>query len=128
LESRSKCLIFDLSKYGQYNVIYISYLYTGGNLVVVAPLRPKFFHPTSLIGPDFSPRVWKGGTEQAAEKRSDAVILSPFALIQSAAKNLALPLRVNYAKDRALSVFKAMRDSSFARLRTAAAPLEKLDA
>jgi len=36
----------------------------------------------------------------------------PFAVILSAAKNLALPLRVNCAKDLALSIFKAMRDSS----------------
>jgi hypothetical protein len=50
---------------------------------------------------------------------SFAVILSPFAVVLSAAKNLALPLRVNYAKDLALSVFKAGRDSSFAMLRTA---------
>jgi hypothetical protein len=65
---------------------------------------------------------------QAAGKPYNAVILSPFAVILSAAKNLALPLRVNYAKDLALSIFKAMRDSSFAMLRTAAAPLQKLDA
>ena len=64
---------------------------------------------------DFSLLVGKGGAEQAEEKLESAVILS-------AAKNLALPLRVNYAKDLALSVFKAMRDSSFARLKTAAAP------
>ena len=70
----------------------------------------------------------KGGALQAAEKPFNAVILSPFAVILSAAKNLALPLRVNYAKDLALSIFKAMQDSSFARLRTAAAPLQKLDA
>ena len=62
--------------------------------------------------PDFSPWIWEGGAEQAAEKPFNAVILSPFAVILSAAKNLALPLRVNYAKDLALSVFKAMRDSS----------------
>jgi hypothetical protein len=31
-----------------------------------------------------------GGAKQAAEKRSNAVILSPFAVILSAAKNLAL--------------------------------------
>jgi len=54
----------------------------------------------------------KGGASQAAEKRSNAVILSPFAVILSVAKNLALPLRVNCAKDLALSIFKAMRDSS----------------
>ena len=47
--------------------------------------------------------VWKGGASapphtranlaalEAAEKRSNAVILSPFAVILSAAKNLALP-------------------------------------
>ena len=59
---------------------------------------------------------------QPRRKHANAVIPSPFAVILSAAKNLALPLRVNYAKDLALSIFKAMRDSSFARLRTAAAP------
>jgi len=67
------------------------------------------------IGPsnsDFSPRVWKGGALRAAEKPYDAVILSPFAVVLSAAKNLALPLRVNCAKDLALSIFKAMQDSS----------------
>jgi hypothetical protein len=53
---------------------------------------------------------------QAAEKRLNAVILS-------AAKNPALPLRVNCAKDLALSVFKAMRDSS-----SPEAPLQELDA
>jgi hypothetical protein len=67
-----------------------------------------------------------GGAKQAAEKRSNTVILSPFAVILSAAKNLAPPLRVNYAKNLVLSIFKAMRDSSFARLRTAAT-LQKLD-
>ena len=75
-----------------------------------------------------------GRAEHAAEKPDDRVILSPFAVILSAAKDLALPLRVNYAKnlallaqgklpkDLALSAFKTMRDSSFAMLRTAAAP------
>ena len=42
---------------------------------------------------------------QAAEKRLNAVILS-------AAKNLAPPLSVNYAKDLGPSILKAMRDSS----------------
>src|SRR5208283_3535065 len=46
------------------------------------------------------------------KKPAAAVILSPFGVILSAAKNLALPLRVNYAKDHALCIFKAMRDSS----------------
>jgi hypothetical protein len=32
-----------------------------------------------------------GGAKEAAEKASNAVILSPFAVILSAAKNLALP-------------------------------------
>jgi hypothetical protein len=67
-------------------------------------------------------RSREGRAKLAAEKAYHAVILSPFAVILSAAKNLALPLRVNYAKDLALSIFKARRDSSFARLRTAAAP------
>jgi len=55
---------------------------------------------------------WKRGASQAAEKPYHAVILSPFAVILSAAKNLALPLRVDYAKDLARSIFKARRDSS----------------
>ena len=67
----------------------------------------------------YSRTAGNGGTKQAAEKRSEAVILSPFAVILSAAKNLALPLRANCAKNRALSIFKAMRDSSFAMPRTA---------
>ena len=67
---------------------------------------------TISFSPDFPPWLWKGGALQAAEKPCNAVILSPFAVILSAAKNLALPLRVNYAKDLALSIFKAMRDSS----------------
>jgi hypothetical protein len=38
--------------------------------------------------------------KQPVERRSpQAVILSPFAVILSEAKNLALPLRVNFAKD-----------------------------
>jgi hypothetical protein len=64
------------------------------------------------VRPRFSPRVWKGRTSQAAEKPYNDVILSPFAVILSVAKNLALPLRVDCAKDLALSIFKAMRDSS----------------
>jgi hypothetical protein len=54
---------------------------------------------------NFSPRAGKGGALQVAEKPSHAVILSAFTVILSAAKNLALPLRVNYAKDLALSIF-----------------------
>jgi hypothetical protein len=46
------------------------------------------------------PPIWKEGGLQAAEKSSRAVILRPFAVILSAAKNLAL------------SIFMAMRDSS----------------
>ena len=69
-------------------------------------------------------RSWEGGALQAAEKRSNTVILSPFAVILSAAKNLALPLRVNYPKDLALFIFNAMRDSSFALLRTACSSSE----
>jgi hypothetical protein len=57
-------------------------------------------------------RSREGRAKLAAEKAYHAVILSPFAVILSAAKNLALPLRVNYAKDLALSIFKARRDSS----------------
>ena len=41
-----------------------------------------------------------------------AVILSPSLVILSGAKNLALPLRVNSARNLALSVFNARRDSS----------------
>jgi len=63
-------------------------------------------------GADFSQQGWKGGALEAAEKRSNTGILSPFAVILSAAKNLALALRVNYAKDLALVIFNAMRDSS----------------
>jgi len=44
--------------------------------------------------------------------RNFAVILRPFAVILSEAEDLALPLRVNYAKDLALRIFKARRDSS----------------
>jgi len=29
-----------------------------------------------ILSPDFSPRVWKGGASQAADKRLNAVILS----------------------------------------------------
>ena len=71
----------------------------------------------SLFSP-LSGRDVKGAL-QVSEKRSTAVILSPFAVILSASKNLALPLRVNYPKDLALFIFNAMRDSSFAMLRTA---------
>jgi hypothetical protein len=52
------------------------------------------------------------GAKLAAERPYYGVILSPFAVILSAAKNLPLPLRVNSAKDFALSIFRAMRDSS----------------
>jgi len=48
---------------------------------------------SNTISPDFSLQIWKGGAEQAAEKPYNAVILSA-------------------AKDLALSIFKAMRDSS----------------
>jgi hypothetical protein len=53
----------------------------------------------------------KGGALQGAKKSLNAVILSPLAVILSAVKNLAL------------SVFKAIRDSS-----SPATPLQKLDA
>src|SRR5208283_3183754 len=67
-----------------------------------------------------------GETFQGCHSESFAVILSPFAVILSAAKDLALPLRVNFAKDLALSAqdklreesrsvyFQRMRDSPFA--------------
>jgi hypothetical protein len=45
------------------------------------------------------------GASQAAKKQSTAVILSPFAVILSAVKNRALPLRVSSAKDLALPYF-----------------------
>jgi hypothetical protein len=57
--------------------------------------------------------------EQAAEKLFQAVILSPFAVILSAAKDLRISLRVNSAKNLALSTLKTMRDPSFVSLRTA---------
>jgi hypothetical protein len=44
----------------------------------------------------------KPATTDVAEKRFNTVILSPFAVILSEAMNLALPLRVNCAKDLAL--------------------------
>jgi hypothetical protein len=62
---------------------------------------------------------WKGGASQAAEKRSNTVILSPFAVILSAAKNLALPAQGKLREGSGTVIFQAMRDSSFARLRTA---------
>jgi hypothetical protein len=49
---------------------------------------------------------------QVREESFGAVILSPFAVILNAVKHLALPLRVNYAEDPALCIFKAMQDSS----------------
>jgi len=54
----------------------------------------------------------RAGPYRPAEKLESTVILIPFAVVLSAVKNLALPLRVNYAKDLALSIFRAMRDSS----------------
>ncbi|SPE29805.1 hypothetical protein SBA2_460020 [Acidobacteriia bacterium SbA2] len=42
----------------------------------------------------------------------NSIILSPSLVILSGAKNLALPLRVNSARHLALSIFKALRDSS----------------
>jgi len=55
---------------------------------------------------------------QAAEKPFQAVIPSPFAVIlipQSREKDLRISLRVNSARNLALSVFKPMRDSSSSR-------------
>ena len=54
-------------------------------------------HPAGDPSPDFSPSLGglricrKDGALQTAEKPYDAVIPSPFAVILSAAKNLALP-------------------------------------
>ena len=64
------------------------------------------------FNPSLIPLARYAGIVQAAAKRFRAVILSLFAVILSAAKNLALPLRVNFEKDLALSIFMAMRDSS----------------
>ena len=64
------------------------------------------------------PRLFLGHWGRAADlkNRSALHLLNSKDLrvefLESAAKNLALPLRVNYAKDLALSIFKAMRDSS----------------
>jgi hypothetical protein len=55
------------------------------------------------------------GLLQAAEKLFHAVILSPFAVIlipPCGRRILVIPLRVNSAKDLALRVSMAMRDSS----------------
>jgi hypothetical protein len=49
---------------------------------------------------------------QAAGKSLQAVIPSPFAVILSGAKDLRVSLRVNSARNLALSVFNAVRDSS----------------
>ena len=49
---------------------------------------------------------------QAAEKRFPAVILSPSLVILSAAKDLAISLRVNSAKNLSLRIFMNIRDSS----------------
>jgi hypothetical protein len=58
----------------------------------ISPIRQAEADPT-YANPDFSPRVWQGGALQAAEKLETAVILSA-------------------AKDLALSIFNARRDSS----------------
>jgi hypothetical protein len=55
-----------------------------------------------LTGNSFS---WWHAIKQIAGKWADTAILSPFAVILSETKNLALPLRVNCAKDLALRVF-----------------------
>jgi hypothetical protein len=55
--------------------------------------------------------LWRPDS-RGAVKLSNTIILSPLAVILSTAKNLALPLRANYAKDLALFFFNAMRDSS----------------
>jgi methionine synthase II (cobalamin-independent) len=49
---------------------------------------------------------------QAAEKPLQAVIPSPFAVILSGAKDLRISLRVNSARNLALSIVNAVRDSS----------------
>ena len=59
---------------------------------------------------------------KAAEKRSDAIILSPFAVILSAAKSLALPAQGKLREGSTSEWFEAMRHSSFALLRTTIAP------
>ena len=67
---------------------------------VLTPEKRLRVPGAEAVSPDFSLGAWKGRDLQAAEKTYNAVILSPFAVILSAAKNLAL------------SFFKAMRDSS----------------
>jgi hypothetical protein len=64
----------------------------GGSLKVLS-LRLSSVERSFIAArsPHFSPRVWKGGASQAAEKPLQAVIPSPFAVILSAAKDLALP-------------------------------------
>jgi hypothetical protein len=52
-----------------------------------------------------------GGAEQAAEKLVGAVILSPFAVILSAAKDLGISLRVNCAKNLCICRIRQMRRS-----------------
>jgi hypothetical protein len=60
----------------------------------------------------------KGGALEAAEKPFHAVILSPFAVIlipPCGRRIFVISLRVNCAKDLALCILKAMRDSSSSR-------------
>ena len=68
-------------------------------------------------------RGWRGFLADAlegpgftgCEKPLQAVIPSPFAVILSGAKDLRISLRVNSARNLALSIFNAVRDSSSSR-------------
>ena len=93
---------------------------------------------SAASNPHFSPRMdgvcRKGGASQAAEKPYNAVILSPFAVILSAAKNLALPApgklregsRSEYFQDNARFFVAAapQNDSAFEFFRTPFSPAE----
>jgi hypothetical protein len=61
--------------------------------VWLSPEAENMKSQSAPLSPDFSPRSWKDGALQAAEKPYNAVILSA-------------------AKDLTLFIFKAMRDSS----------------
>ena len=64
--------------------------------------RPQHDNTCTAGGAGSDDAVPHDGMGQSVQRRSlQAVILSPFAVILSEAKNLALPLRVNSAKDLA---------------------------
>jgi hypothetical protein len=93
----------------------------GAQTVAAPATTGRSFHPGP--NPDLSPRLWKDGALQAAEKPHNAVILSPFAVILSAAKNLALPAQGKLREGSRSEYFQGN-----ARFFVAAAPLQKLDA